>query len=212
MLTLFLIIHNNLDKHISLSFYNLSTQSNVQGMIPKDQRIGESQKALTIKVSAELKRKLDRQKKRTGETLGKMVERAIANLLDANLGSSRFNAEQDLLARQLHEIANNLRKIVRKLDMIAPEHASDVSHAMDVVVIDQKQPWQDHPQKEKIFQMVRDLHRVGANLTMIASALRLEGLQNITGVGEWKAADVEKIVAEIKKERDYFPPLYSLPE
>jgi hypothetical protein len=47
---------------------------------------------------------------------------------------------------------------------------------------------------------------------MIASALRLEGLQNMNGDDEWKALDVEKIVAEIKKERNYFPPLYSLPE
>lgn len=192
--------------------FNLNTLSNVQRMRPKDKPIGESQKALTIKVSAELKRKLDRQKKRTGETLGKMVERALANLLDANQGSSRFHAEQDLLAQQLHEIANNLRKIVSKIDMIAPEFASDVNRATNVVLIDKKQPWHDHPQKEKIFQMVRDLHRVGANLTMIASALRLEGLQNIKGAGEWKTADVEKIVSEIKKERDYFPPLYSLPE
>ena len=49
-------------------------------------------------------------------------------------------------------------------------------------------------------------------MTMIASALRLEGLQTLNGDSEWKAADVEKIVAVIKKERDYFPPLYSLPE
>ena len=60
--------------------------------------------------------------------------------------------------------------------------------------------------------MVRDLHRVGANLAMIASALRLEGLQTLRGDDEWRTADIEKIVAEIKKEHDYFPPLYSLPE
>ena len=56
------------------------------------------------------------------------------------------------------------------------------------------------------------MHRVGANLTMIASALNLEGLQPFSEDGEWKAADIDKIVAEIKKEHDYFPPLYSLPE
>jgi hypothetical protein len=60
--------------------------------------------------------------------------------------------------------------------------------------------------------MVRDMHRVGANLTMIASALNLEGLPSITEDSQWKTVDVDKIVAEIKKERDYLPPLYSLPE
>lgn len=56
------------------------------------------------------------------------------------------------------------------------------------------------------------MHRVGANLTMIASALRLEGLHTLNGDNEWTSADVGKIVADIKKERDYLPPLYSLPE
>jgi hypothetical protein len=56
------------------------------------------------------------------------------------------------------------------------------------------------------------MHRVGANLTMIASALNLEGLPSITEDSQWKTVDVDKIVAEIKKERDYLPPLYSLPE
>jgi hypothetical protein len=79
-------------------------------------------------------------------------------------------------------------------------------------MIGKKQPWHNHPQKEKLFQMVRDMHRVGANLTMIASALNLEGLPSITEDGQWKTVDVDKIVAEIKKERDYLPPLYSLPE
>ena len=181
-------------------------------MRPKDKRIGESQKNLMIKVSAELRHKLDLQKKRTGETLSKMVERAIANLLDEDQKSSRFHAEQEHLAQQLHDIANDLRKIVYKIDKIAPDHTSEKKPALNMVIIGKKQAWHRHPQKEKIFQMVRDLHRVGANLTMIASALRLEGLQNINGDGEWKIADVEKIVAEIKKEPDYFPPLYSLPE
>jgi predicted transcriptional regulator len=181
-------------------------------MGPKNKQSGESPKTLIIKVPAELKRKLERQKQQTGETLSKMVERAIANLLDSRQESSRFHAEQETLAQQLHAIANDLRKIVYKIDKMAPEHAPDAAQALNMVVIGKKPAWHNHPQKEKIFQMVRDLHRVGANLTMIASALRLEGLQNINGDGEWKPADVEKIVAEIKKESDYFPPLYSLPE
>jgi predicted flap endonuclease-1-like 5' DNA nuclease len=81
-----------------------------------------------------------------------------------------------------------------------------------VILIGKKHPWHNHPQKKKIFQIVKDMHRVGANLTMIASALNLEGLQTFSQNGQWRAADIEKIVTEIKKERDYVPPLYSLPE
>ncbi|MDX1708301.1 MAG: hypothetical protein R3274_06850 [Desulfobacterales bacterium] len=172
----------------------------------------QNRKSLMIRVSAELKQKLDDQKKQTGETLNAMVERAIANLLDAQQKSSRRAAEQKHLARQLDEIATDLRKIITKIKNLTPKSVSDGQQETTVVVIRHKQPWNHHPQKERIFQVVRDMHRVGANVTMIASALRLEGLQTINKDGEWKAADVEQIVAAIKKEPDYFPPLYSVPE
>jgi hypothetical protein len=81
-----------------------------------------------------------------------------------------------------------------------------------VILIGKKHPWHDHPQKEKLFQIVRDMHRVGANLTMIASALNLEGLQAFSEDGEWEVADIDRIVTEIKKGQGYLPPLYSLPE
>jgi hypothetical protein len=181
-------------------------------MKPEDKQLEEGQKPLMIRIPAELKRKLDRRKKRTGETLSKMVEKAIANLLETDQKPERLETEQKLLSQQMHDIANELRKIVHKIDKIAPDHTTDGRLPLNVVVIGKKQPWQNHPQKDKLFQMVRDLHRVGANLTMIASALRLEGLQNVTADGEWTTADIEKIIAEIKKERDYIPPLYSLPE
>lgn len=181
-------------------------------MKPKDKQFEEGLKPLMIKVPAELKRKLELHKKRTGETLSKIVEKAIVNLFETQQRSSGLRAEQKLLSQQLHDISNELRKIVHKIDKIAPDHTTEGRLPLNVVVIGKKQPWQDHPQKNKIFQMVRDLHRVGANLSMIASALRLEGLQNNNADGEWTTSDVEKIVAEIKKERDYFPPLYSLPE
>ena len=53
--------------------------------------------------------------------------------------------------------------------------------------------------------MVRALHRVGANLAMIASALRLEGLQTLSGDDGWQTADIERIVQKLKKSTIIFP-------
>jgi hypothetical protein len=131
--------HNNLDKHKPASFFNLLIQRNVQRMRPPDKRNAENHKNLVIKVSAEIRHKLDRQKKRTGETLSKMVERAIANLLDADQKASRFHTEQELLAQQLHEIANDLRKIVHKIDAIAPEHTTEEKRCLNMLVLGKKQ-------------------------------------------------------------------------
>ena len=190
----------------------LNANSGAYAMKPKDIQSRGSQKTLMIRISAELKCKLEDQKKQTGETLSKMVERAIANLLDTNQKSSRLIAEQERTARQLNEIATDLRKIINKINKITPKKITGKQQGSKVVAIGSKHTWCKHPQKEKIFQVVRDMHRVGANLTMIASALRLEGLQTLNGDSEWTAADVDKIIADVKKERDYFPPLYSLPE
>ncbi len=181
-------------------------------MKPKEQQFEMGQKSITIKVSSALKHQLDIQRKKTGETLSKIVEKAIADLLEARQKLTKSHARQKLMTQQLHDIANDLRRVVRKIDKVASEQAPDVPKTPKVVLIGKKQPWHNHPQKDKLFQMVRDMHLVGANLTMIASALNLEGLPSITEDGQWKAVDVDKIVAEIKKEHDYLPPLYSLPE
>lgn len=116
------------------------------------------------------------------------------------------------MAEQLHDLAIDIRQVVYKIDRVASDQAPHVHKSSKVILIGKKHPLHDHPQREKIFQVIRDMHRVGANLTMIASALNLEGLQTISGDAEWKAADVGKIIAEIKKEHDYLPSLYSMPE
>jgi hypothetical protein len=178
----------------------------------KEKHASEDKKAITIKVSAELKKLIDKERKLTGETITKIIERAVANLLNSDQRQSPYNTNQEFQTNQLREIANDLRQIVHKVDKIATKQASDKFEALNVVVVGKKHPWQNHPQKEKIYKVARAMHRVGANLSMIASGLNLEGLKNSTVDGEWKETDVKKIVEEIKQESDYLPPIYSLPD
>ena len=172
----------------------------------------EGKKSITIKMSAELKNLLDKKRELTGETISKILERAVTNLFDSNQTQPPYSNHQELHTRQLQEIANGLRQIAHKVDKLAAKRASKKREALNVVVVGKKYPWQNHPKKEKIFQVVRAMHRVGANFSMIASGLNLEGLKKSARSGAWKETDVKKIVEEIKRERDYLPPIYSLPD
>jgi hypothetical protein len=178
----------------------------------KERHVSEDKKTVTIKVSAELKGLLDKERKLTGETITQIIERAVSNLQNSDQRKSPYNANQELHANQLRKIANDLRQIVSKVDKIAAEQVPDKSEALNFVVVSKKHPWHNHPQKEKIYKLVRAMHRVGANLSMIAYGLNLEGFKNSTADGEWKTTDVQKIVEEIRQERDYIPPIYSLPD
>ena len=169
----------------------------------KEKHPSENKKTITIRVSSKVKEQIDKERRLTGETITKIIERAIANLL---------NPHQELQANQLREIAKDLRRIFHKVDKIARKQSSDSIESLNVVVVGKKHPWQNHPQKEKIYKVVRAMHRVGANLSMIASGLNLEGLKTSTGSGEWKETDVKRIIEEIKQESDYLPPIYSLPD
>ena len=75
-------------------------------MKPKDIQSRGSQKTPMIRISADLKCKLEDQKKQTGETLSNMVERAIANLLDTNQNSpclaGRTKAHRPTIKRNRH--------------------------------------------------------------------------------------------------------------
>ena len=97
-----------------------------------------------IRISAELKCKLEDQKKQTGKTLSKMVERAIANLLDTSQNLSRLATEQERITRQLNEIATDLRKIITKINKITPKKIA-YGQGAKVVVIGPKHPWRHHP-------------------------------------------------------------------
>ena len=172
----------------------------------------EVKKSITIKMSAELKNLLDEKRKLTGETISKILERAVANLFSSDQTPPPYTNHQDLHTRQLQEIASDLRQTAHKVDKLAAKRPSKQNEALNVVVVGKKGVWQNHPQKEKIFQVVRAMHRVGANLSMIASGLKLEGVKKSARGGEWREADVKKIIEEIKRERDYLPPIYSLPD
>jgi hypothetical protein len=190
----------------------MNTESQVKRMQGKEKHELESKKSITIKMSAELKNLLDTKRKLTGETTAKILERAVANLVNSNQTLPPYGNNQELHTHQLQEIAKDLRQIAHKVDKIMTIRASNKYEALNVVVVGKKHPWQNHPQKEKIYQVVRAMHRVGANLSMIASGLKLEGLKKSTRAGEWSVTDVKKIVEEIKRERDYLPPIYSLPD
>jgi hypothetical protein len=181
-------------------------------MKKKKKHASEDKKSITVKVSTELKNLIDKERKLTGETITQIIERAVANLLNSDQKQSPHNTNPELQTNQLREIANALRQIVHKVDKIATKQAFDKFEALNVVVVGKKHPWQDHPQKDKIYKLVRAMHRVGANSSMIVSGLNLEGLKNISGNGEWKTTDVKKIVEEIKQESDYLSPIYSLPD
>ena len=172
----------------------------------------ESKKSITIKMTAELKNLLDTKSELTGETIPKILERAVTNLFNSNQTQPSYSNHQELHTRQLQEIASDLRQIAHKVDKLAAKRASKKHEALNVVIVGKKHPWQNHPKKEKIFQVVRAMHRVGANFSMIASGLNFEGLKKGARSGEWREADVKKIVEEIKRERDYLPPIYSLPD
>jgi hypothetical protein len=168
----------------------------------------EGKQSISIKMSAELGDLLDTKRELTGETVSKILERAVTNLFTSNQTQPPYSN----YTRQLQEIASDLRQIAHKVDKLAAKRASKKHEVLNVVVVGKKRPWHNHPQKEKIFQVVRAMHRVGANLSMIASGLKLEGLKKSARSGEWREVDVKKIIEEIKRERDYLPPIYSLPD
>lgn len=178
----------------------------------KRKQCSEARKSITIKVPAELKKQIDDERKLTGQTITRIVERAVANLFASDQRRSSTHADQESQTKQLREIANDLRLIVHKLDKIAANQASHKIDAVNLVIVGDGHASQNDPQKERMYKLVKAMHRVGANLSMIASGLNIEGFKKNNHNSPWQAKDVEKILDEIKQENDYLPPIYTLPD
>ena len=190
----------------------MNNRCQVSRMKRKEKHTSEGKRVITTKVSAEFKKLIDKERKLTGETISKFIERALANFLNSNQTQPPYSNNQELLTHRLREIANDLRQISHKIDKIATKQASDRFEALNVVVVSKKLPWQNHPQKEKIYKLVRAMHRVGANLDMITDTLNIEVPKKSTRDGEWRVTDVKKIIDEIKQESDYLAPIYTSPD
>lgn len=178
----------------------------------KEKHYLEFKKTITVKVSGEIKELINNEKKMTGETIAQIIERAVANLLNSDQGQPANNIDPKLQTKQLQKISNDLRIIAYKLENIDTRQSTDELKGLNVFVVSKKHPWQHHPQKGKIYKLVRAMHRVGANISMIASGLNIEGIKKNSSDSQWKATDVKTIIEEIKKESDYLPPIYSLPD
>jgi len=57
-----------------------NSKSQVGHMKMKEGHASEDKKAITIKISAELNKLIDKERKLTGETITRIIERAVANL------------------------------------------------------------------------------------------------------------------------------------
>jgi cob(I)alamin adenosyltransferase len=181
-------------------------------MKSKVKQCSEARKSITIKVPAELKKQIDDERKLTGQTITQIVERAAANLFNSDQSPSLSNADQELQTKQLREIANELRLIVHKLDKIDAKQASHKIDTLNLLLVGNRHASQNDPQKERMYKLVRAMHRVGADLSMIASGLTIEGIKKSNQDSHWQAKDVEEILKEIKQENDYLPPIYTTPE
>jgi hypothetical protein len=59
----------------------------------KERHASENKKTVQIKVSAELKELIDKERKLTGETISQIIERAVANLQSSDQRKSPYNAK-----------------------------------------------------------------------------------------------------------------------
>ena len=190
----------------------MNTKRRFSHMKSKEKQCSEARKSITIKVPVELKKQIDDERKLTGQTITQIVERAAANLFNSDQSPSLSNTDQELQTKPLREIANELRLIVHKLNKIAAKQASHKIDTLNLLLVGNRHASQNDPQKERIYKLVKAMHRVGADLSMIASGLTIEGIKKSNQDSHWQAKDVEEILKEIKQENDYLPPIYTTPE
>ena len=190
----------------------MNTERQESHMKSEKKQRSEAKKSITIKLPAKLKEQIDNERKLTGQTITQIVEKAVANLFNSDQRPSVSIDDQELQTKQVRDIANDLRLIVHRLNKVAAKPASQKVDAVNLVVVGQKHTSQNDSQKERICKLVKAMHRVGANLSMIASGLNIEGIKKSNQDGHWEASDVEKILEEIKQENDYLPPIYTMPE
>ena len=183
----------------------------------KKKQVSNGLRAVTVMLPILIKDLIDKERKETGDTIAKVVERAVISLLGSPAtASNRFIATasndvlRDLPAEDMHQIADDLKSIFHRFEKLASMKASVTSNKISVTNDGSEKPYQQNGYPRKIYRLVRLLHNMEVSHDEIALTLNKRKYKTLSGDNEWKIGDVEAVLNDISQKYGHVNPLFSI--
>jgi hypothetical protein len=183
----------------------------------KKKQVSNGMRAVTVMLPSLTKGLIDKERKETGETVAKVIERAVINLLGSAATASNRSIEiaandvlRELPTEDMQQIAADLRNIVHRFAKLADIKPSVTSNKLTVTNDGSGKPEQQAVYPKEIYRLVRLLHNMEVSHDEIAFTLNKRKYKTLSGDNEWKIGDVKEVINDISQKYGHINPLFSI--
>lgn len=183
----------------------------------KKKQVSNGLRAVTVMLPTLIKDLIDTERKETGDTIAKVVERAVISLLGSPATASNrsiANASNDVLrdlpTEDMQQIADDLKSIFHRFEKLAGMKPSVTSNKKSVTNDGSEKPEQQNGYPKEIYRLVRLLHNMEVSHDEIALTLNKRKYKTLSGDNVWKIGDVKAVLDDINQKYGHINPLVSI--
>lgn len=168
----------------------------------KEKQLAQGKKSLTVMVSDYVKDLIDKERKRTGSTIARIIERAVIDhVAPSAAGSTSHKAPvQDVESQQLpsedvRKIVDDLKGIVLRIEKISGIE-NVTNHKLALTSDDFEELVLKHPNGRAIIRLVSLQRSSGSSPVSIVSMLNHAKHRTFRGGDKWTERDIEELYKE----------------
>ena len=183
----------------------------------KEKQVSIGLRAVTVMLPILVKDLIDKERKNTGETIAKVIERAVINLLGSQkTASTQSNATasnnvlRDVSSEDMQRITDDLKRIVHQFETLADTKPSVTSNTTAVTNDGSEKFERQDGYPNEIYRLVRLLHNMEVSHDEIASTLNKRKYKTLSGDTEWKLSDIKAVLDDISQKYGHIDPLFSI--
>jgi hypothetical protein len=160
---------------------------------------------------------IDKECKKTGDTIAKVIERAVINLLGSPAtvaNQSILTAPNDVLRElppeDVQQMAADLRSTVYRFEEMGGMKPSVTSNKISVTSDGSEKSEQQNGYPKEIYRLVRLLHNMEVSHDEIAFTLNKRKYKTLSGDNEWTLGDIKAVLDDINQKYGHIDPLFTI--
>lgn len=183
----------------------------------KKKQMSNGLRAVTVMLPTLIKALIDKERKKTGATIAKVIERAVINLLGSpetastrSIATSSNDVLKDLSTEEMQQITDDLKSIVHRFEKLADKKPPVTSNPINVTNDGLETLEQQDVYPKEIYRLVRLLHNMEVSHDEIAFTLNKRKYKTLSGDNEWKIGDIKAVLNDINQKYGNIDPLFPI--
>lgn len=183
----------------------------------KKKQVSNGLRAVTVMLPILIKDLIDHERKKTGDTIAKVIERAVINLLGSpatapnrSIATASNDVLRDLPPEDMQQITDDLKSIVHRFEKLTDMKPLVTRNTITVTNNGSEKLEQQDGYPKEIYRLVRLLYNMEVSHDEIAFTLNKRKYKTLSGDKEWKSGDIKAVLNDINQKYGHIDPLFPI--